>query len=323
LNYLISLEMAGNLPGMIKGESAFVINSEGLRLWTERFGDPAAPAVLLVMGTSAQAIGWPDELVEVLAGGGLQVIRFDHRDTGQSDCVDFAAAPYTMTDMAHDSLAVLDGHQVPSAHIVGASLGGAIGQLLAVHHPDRVRTLTAIMTSPMGHRAGPGWARALAGQPPEPGDLPAPAPEFLRHVTALAASPPATRAERVAASVETWRIINGTGLPFDAAAARSHVEESMARARDFQAAANHDLAGRQIIPERDAPLSRITAPTLVIHGTADPLHPFPHGEALAALIPGARLEPVPGMGHGFFSPGLPAKVARLILAHTATHPRPN
>jgi pimeloyl-ACP methyl ester carboxylesterase len=111
---------------VIKGESAFVTNSQGMRLWTERFGDPADPAALLIMGTSAQAIGWPDELVEILAAGGRQVIRFDHRDTGQSDGVDFAAAPYTMSDMARDALAVLDGHQAAAAHIAGASLGGRV-----------------------------------------------------------------------------------------------------------------------------------------------------------------------------------------------------
>jgi pimeloyl-ACP methyl ester carboxylesterase len=304
---------------MFKGETAFV-NSGGLRLWTERFGDPADPVVLLIMGTSAQAIGWPDELVKVLVDGGRQVIRFDHRDTGQSDCVDFATAPYTMSDMARDALAVLDGHQVTAAHIAGASLGGRIGQLLAVHHPGQVRTLTAIMTSPMGYEAGPAWARALAGQPPEPGDLPAPAPEFLRHVAAMASSPPATPEERVTANVETWRILNGSTLPFDADAARRHVEASIARARDFQAASHHDPAGRQMTPERQAPLSRVTAPALVIHGTDDPLLPLPHGQALAVLIPGARFEAVPGMGHGFFSRGIPAQVAGLILDHTAARP---
>lgn len=312
--------MAGNLPIVINGESAFVTNSQGLRLWTERFGDPADPVVLLIMGTSAQGIGWPDELVEILAEGGRQVIRFDHRDTGQSDCVDFAKAPYTIGDMARDALAVLDGYQVAAAHLAGASLGGRIAQLLAVHHRDRVRTLTAIMTSPLGYQAGPAWARAMAGQPPEPGDLPAPAPEFLRHVAAMAAAPPATHSDRVAASMETWRILNGTALPFDADAARCQVEASIARARDIRAAAQHDLAGRQMTPERQAPLSRITAPTLVIHGTSDPLLPLPNGQALAALIPGARFEAVPGMGHGFFSPGITAQVARLILAHTAARP---
>lgn len=304
---------------MIKGKTAFV-SSGSLRLWTERFGDPADPVVLLIMGTSAQGIGWPDELVEVLVSGRRQVIRFDHRDTGQSDCVDFAAAPYTISDMARDALAVLDGHQVTAAHIAGASLGGAIGQILAVHHPGRVRTLTAIMTYPMGYQAGPAWARALAGQPPQPGDLPAPDPEFLRHVTAMAGCPPSTPAERVTANVETWRILNGTTLPFDADAACRHVEASIARARDFQAATHHDLAGKQMTLERQAPLSRITAPTLVIHGTDDPLRPLANGQALAALIPGARFEAIPGMGHGFFSPGIPATIARLILDHTAIQP---
>jgi pimeloyl-ACP methyl ester carboxylesterase len=209
---------------------------------------------------------------------------------------------------------------VTAAHIVGASLGGAIAQLIAVHYPGRVRTLTAIMTSPMGYQAGPAWARALAGQPPEPGDLPAPAPEFLRHVAAMASSPSATPRELVTANVETWRILNGTTLPFDADAARRHVEASIARARDFQAASHHDLAGRQMTPERHAPLSRITAPALVIHGTDDPLLPPANGQALAALNPGARFETVTGMGHGFFSPGIPAQVAGLILDHTAARP---
>jgi len=302
---------------VIKGESAFVANPQGLRLWTERFGDQADPVVLLIMGTSAQAIGWPDELVEALVSGGRQVIRFDHRDTGQSDCVDFAAAPYTLNDMAADAIAVLDGHQLAAAHVVGASLGGRISQYLAVHYPRRVRTLTAIMTSPLGYQAGPAWARALAGEPPEPGDLPAASREFLGHVAALATSPPATAEEHLSASVETWRILNGTVLPFDAAAARRNVEESAARARNLQAAAQHDLAGRRMTPEAQEPLSRITASTLVIHGTADPLLPPANGAAVAALIPGARFHEVPGMGHGFFSPGIPARLARLILPHTA------
>jgi pimeloyl-ACP methyl ester carboxylesterase len=190
--------------------------------------------------------------------------------------------------MARDALAVLDGHGVTAAHVAGASLGGRIGQLLAVHYPGRVRTLTAIMTSPLGYQAGPAWARAMAGQPPEPGDLPAPSAEFLEHVAAMASSPPATHQERVAASLETWRILNGSVLPFDAAAARRLVEDSIARARDIRAATQHDLAGRQMTEERRAPLSRITAPTLVMHGTADPLLPLGNGRAVAALIPGAR-----------------------------------
>jgi pimeloyl-ACP methyl ester carboxylesterase len=174
---------------VLNGDEQFA-DSSGLQIWTERFGHPADPAVLLIMGTSAQSIGWPDELVEALVHGGRQVIRYDHRDTGQSDTVDFAHHPHTLTDMTADALAVLDGHHVDAAHIVGASLGGTIAQLLAVHHPDRVLTLTAIMSGPMGHSSGRAWDRALSGQDPDPSDLPPPTQEFLAHVMKLASSPP-------------------------------------------------------------------------------------------------------------------------------------
>jgi pimeloyl-ACP methyl ester carboxylesterase len=277
---------------------------------------------LLIMGTSAQGIGWPDELVDVLVAGGRQVIRFDHRDTGRSACVDFAAQPYALADMAADAASVLDGHDIGAAHIAGASLGGAIAQWLAVHRPERVLSLTAIMTGPMGHNAGPAWARALAGKDPDPGDLPPPAPQFLRHLAERAALPQTTREQQVAAAVETWRVLNGDALPFDEPAARRFVETSYDRAADFAAAANHDQAARQMTPDRLAPLSKITEPTLVIHGTADPLRPLAHGQALAAQITQANLEAVPGMGHGLFSPGLPRHVGKSILSNTQPSPPP-
>lgn len=300
-------------------EEKFIASGE-VRLWAERSGSPGDPAVLLIMGTSAQGIGWPGELVDVLVAGGRQVIRFDHRDTGRSTCVDFAARPYALADMAADAAAVLDGFGVAAAHVAGASLGGAIGQWLAVHRPGRVLTLTAIMTGPMGHDAGPAWARALAGQDPDPGDLPPPSPRFLRHLAERAAMPQTTREEQVTAGIETWRVLNGGALPFDEPAARRVTETSYDRAADFAAAVNHDRAGRRMTPDRLAPLSMITAPTLVIHGTEDPLRPLPHGQALAAQIPRARLETVPGMGHGFFSPGLPRHIGQLILGHTQSPP---
>ena len=296
------------------------IASGDMRLWTERYGSPDDPAVLLIMGTSAQGIGWPDELVDALVAGGRQVIRFDHRDTGRSSCVDFATRPYALAEMAADAVAVLDGHHVAAAHIAGASLGGAIGQWLGVHRPGRVLTLTAVMTGPLGHDAGPAWARALAGQDPDPGDLPPPSPRFLRHLAERAAMPQTTREERITAGIETWRVLNGDALPFDEPAARRFVETSYDRATDFAAAVNHDRAGRQMTPDRLAPLSKITAPALVVHGTEDPLRPLPHGRALAAQIPHARLVTVHGMGHGFFSPGLPRHIGQIILGHTQSPP---
>jgi pimeloyl-ACP methyl ester carboxylesterase len=112
---------------MDAGSEIFVTSGE-MRLWTQRFGDLDDPAVLLIMGTSAQGIGWPGELIEILVAGGRQVIRYDHRDTGQSTCVDFATRPYVLADMADDAIAVLDGHHISAVHVTGASLGGAIAQ---------------------------------------------------------------------------------------------------------------------------------------------------------------------------------------------------
>ncbi|WP_235029974.1 alpha/beta fold hydrolase [Nonomuraea solani] len=284
-----------------------------MRLWTERFGDVTNPVVLLVMGTSTPGSGWPAELVGTLVQGGRQVIRFDHRDTGRSGCVDFAAHPYTLADLATDALAVLDAYGVEKAHIAGVSLGGAVGQWLAVHHPDRVAALTAIMTGPMGADAGPAWARALAGQEPDPADLPPPAPAFLEHLERSAALPRTTRAEIVAANVETWRVLNGDALPFDEEAARRFAEEAHDAMDNPAAALNHDLAGRVMTADRRVPLSAVKAPTLVVHGTHDPLRPLPHGRVLAAEIPQARLATIPGMGHSLFSPGLPRRIAEMIL----------
>ncbi|AQZ60613.1 alpha/beta hydrolase [[Actinomadura] parvosata subsp. kistnae] len=300
---------------MVAREAKF-ITSGNVLLWSERFGDPADPAVLLIMGTSTPGLGWPDELVDRLVSGGRHVIRFDHRDTGRSDCVDFAAHPYTLGDLAGDAVAVLDAYGIPAAHIAGASLGGAIAQWLAVHRPERVRTLTLIMTGPMGADAGPAWARALSGQEPDPDDLPPPAARFLDHIMRSATVPRTTREEHLAAGLETWRVLNGEVLPFDEEAARRLVQESYDAARDPAAAANHDLAGRVMTADRLVPLSSIKAPTLVVHGTEDPLRPLPHGEAVAGQIPGARLETIPGMGHSFLSPGLPRRIADLILRHT-------
>ncbi|TDB99740.1 alpha/beta hydrolase [Micromonospora fluostatini] len=301
---------------MLTGEEKFV-RSGHLRLWTERFGRPGDPTVLLVMGTSTPGIGWPDELVEALVTSGRQVIRFDHRDTGRSDSVEFTTHPYALADMAADTAAVLDAHGVPAAHIVGTSLGAAIGQWLAVHQPARVRTLTAMASSPMGNNPGPAWARALAGQPAAPDELPPPTARFLQHVMASATAPRTTARQRMDADVQTWRVLNGDVLPFGDSAARRFVEDCYARAHDVAAAANHDLAGRRWDDDRRAALSRVTAATLVLHGSEDPLFPPAHGAALAAQIPAAHLEIVPGMGHHpFFSPGLTERIAGSIIRHT-------
>ncbi|MFG1969143.1 alpha/beta fold hydrolase [Nonomuraea fuscirosea] len=281
------------------------VTSGPLRIWTERAGDPERPAVLMIMGSAAQGVSCPDELVGRLVERGVQVIRFDHRDTGRSSVVDFDAHPYTISDMARDCLAVLDGYGLSSAHVAGASLGGIIAQWLGVHAPDRVRSLTLMSSSPMGHDPSAAWARAQAGEPADPDDLPPPAPEFLAHVAADL--PPGVESD-----VALFRVFNGPVRPFDERAARTMLELALSRAVDPAAAANHHRAVWRDDPGLLAPLSSITAPTSIVHGDQDPVNPLAHGEALAAGIPGAVLHVVPGMGHVMTSPGLPEEVADLI-----------
>lgn len=134
---------------------------------------------------------------------------------------------------------------------------------------------------------------------------------------ASAKAPRTTPAQRMDADVQTWRVLNGDVLPFDEPAARRFVEQCYARANNISAASNHDLAGRRWDDDRRASLSAVTAPTLVLHGSDDPLFPPAHGEALAAQIPAAQLKVVPGMGHHpFFSPGLTERIADSIIRHT-------
>jgi pimeloyl-ACP methyl ester carboxylesterase len=267
------------------------VRSGPLHLWTERFGDPAHPAVLLIMGAAAQGVTCPDALVDRLVTRGRQVIRFDHRDTGRSSSVDFDQNPYAIGDLAADCLAVLDAYNLPQAHLAGTSMGGVIAQWLAVHQPARVRSLTLIGTTPMGHHP----------------ELPPPTRRFRDHVAGQRGVTPGVESD-----VALFRVMNGDVLEFDEPSARATLERAWSRAIDPAAATNHFRAVRIVSPDCLVPLSTVTAPTTVVHGAEDPLNPLPHGEALAAAIPGAHLEVVPGMGHVFFSPGLPERLADLI-----------
>ncbi|WP_433305824.1 alpha/beta fold hydrolase [Actinoplanes sp. CA-030573] len=289
---------------MVDARERFVA-SGSLRIWTERVGDPGLPAVLMVMGSGAQSVFCPDALVGRLVERGVQVIRFDHRDTGRSSVVDFDAHPYTIGDMARDCLAVLDGYGLGSAHVAGASLGGMIAQWLGVHAPGRVRSLTVISSSPMGHDPRAVWARAQAGEPADPDDLPPPSPAYVAHLAARL--PPGVETD-----VALLRVFNGPVLPFDEPAARSTLELALSRAIDPAAAAHHGRAVWRDDPGLKAPLSSITAPTSIVHGDQDPFYPVGHARALAAAIPGAVLHVVPGMGHSLSSPGLPEQIADLI-----------
>ncbi|GAA0968270.1 alpha/beta fold hydrolase [Actinocorallia libanotica] len=286
-------------------------------IWSEEFGAETDAPILLIMGSMSQGILWPDELVGRLAAGGRRVIRYDHRDTGMSGTVDFATDPYTWDDIKNDVYRVLAEHGLDSAHLVGHSAGGLLGQLIAVEAPERVRSLTVIASSPLGGGEGQVLLRALMGQPQPEGGLPEPKPEFVEFFRALMAAPPARDHRALIDSmIAEQRVLHGTGLPFDEDAARRLQERIHGRARDLSAAANHRLAaGADPDFEPVDALHRVQAPTLVIEGSHEPVKPG-HGAIIAERIPGARLMTVAGMGHTL-PPETHRELADAILTHTA------
>ena len=273
----------------------------------ERLGDRGAPPVLLIMGAGTQLIGWPDELCDQLVASGLQIVRFDNRDVGESTHMtgapppnplaalagDFSSASYTLSDMAADSVGLLDVLGLDSAHVVGASLGGFIAQTIAIEHPRRIRSLTSIMST-TGDRsvgqANPSVLHALGGLQPT------------------------TRDEVMQRAAVTFRAIGSTGFAIDLDA----IAERAGRAFDR----SHDPLGmmRQIVAslasgDRTPRLRSLDLPTLVIHGTADPLVDVSGGRATAAAIPGAELLVIEGMGHDLpraVWPQLTAAIAAIV-----------
>jgi pimeloyl-ACP methyl ester carboxylesterase len=279
-----------------------MIEVNGVELCTESFGDTADSPVLLVMGLGGSMLWWEEGFCRVLADGGRFVIRYDHRDTGRSVTSKPGCPGYTGADLVGDAAGVLDAYEVSAAHVVGVSAGGAFAQLLALEFAERVLSLVLISTSP----ATPGDR-----------DLPPPTDEFGQFVS-TAEVDWSERESVIEYLVAYSRLLAGGRRPFDEAAMRELVRRDVKRARDFGATRNHDL-----LPEGESsnkPLSSIKVPTLVIHGTADPMFPLEHGEALAREISGARLLRLEDAGHGVDRADW-AAIGRGILEHTASADR--
>ena len=276
-----------------------MVHANGVELCTEAFGDPTDPTILLITGIGASMLWWDEEFCDMVAGRGRHVIRYDHRDTGRSVTYAPADPAYTGGDLVADAAGVIDACSITPAHVVGVSAGGAFAQLLAVDFADRVRTLVLISTSP-----------AL----PVDRRLPAPTDEFRqsrprpRWTGPMPIRWPST-------SSRTARLLAGGHRPFDEEATLRLIRRDMDHAIDFAAVRNRDAIpddGRQ-----RHPLSSIAVPTLVIHGTADPMFPVAHGEALAEIIPNARLLMLGGAGHGIDRADWDT-IANTIIEHT--HP---
>lgn len=266
-------------------------SADGIEIWYTTDGDPSDVPLLLVMGLGAQYLVWPDDLVQGLVDEGFFVVRFDNRDVGLSTKPDvgdldpgaeimaaFAGgspnAPYLLTDMAADAMRVLDALDIASAHVVGASMGGMIAQTIAIEHPERVRSLTSIMST-TGAR-----------------DVGQPDPSVMG---VLLAPAPTSREEAVAQGVAGSVAIGSPGLVDEAAAA-----DRAGRAYDrcfYPQGVAHQLLAILASPDRTEALGGVQVPTLVIHGDKDPLVTPSGGAATAAAVPGAELLVIEGMGH--------------------------
>ncbi|HEY0490999.1 MAG TPA: alpha/beta hydrolase [Telluria sp.] len=288
------------------------LKSNGIRLAYETAGDPKDAPILLIMGLGMQLIAWPDDFVEGLVEQGFYVIRFDNRDCGLSTKFDHAGTPnlwltylkslvhwpiktaYTLDDMAEDARGVLRALGVAKAHVVGVSMGGMIAQIMAEKHPDRVLSLTAIMST-SGRRGLPGPTRearaVLMRRPRNARDM----ESIIEH------------------TVNIYRTIGSPAYPTPDKQLRDNIARAIRRnvtgagvARQMVAVtAAGDLSPR---------LRRIRVPTLVIHGAADPLVPAACGIDVARQVPGARLEVIEGMGHD-----LPDQLIERLLALIDAH----
>jgi pimeloyl-ACP methyl ester carboxylesterase len=283
--------------------------ANGVEICTEDFGQPDDPTIVLVNGATSSMLRYDAAFCQGLAAAGRHVIRFDNRDTGRSVTCPPGEPNYTLEDMADDVAGVLDAYSVDRGHLVGMSMGGMILQEFALRHPDRAGTLTLIMTTPDPSTIAAAVAGTLA-----PDSLPGPAPAVID----LIKTPPPVDWSNADAIVDnilaTRRTLVGSRFPFDEKGQRSLAHAEVTRARNIQSAGNHALAVART-PSWRGRLTHIVTPTLVVHGTEDPILPFPHGQALAAEIPGAHLEAMDGVGHEL-PEGEWDHVIGLVVAHT-------
>lgn len=278
------------------------VTANGIRLAYDEFGDPQDPVMLLIMGLGTQMIAWPDDFCEQLAARGYRVIRFDNRDIGLSEKMEGARVPhvlklavsarfklpldvpYTLHDMTMDAVGLLNALKIKAAHVVGASMGGMIAQLMAGHHPFRVLSLTSIMST--------------SGCP----TLPGADAKISLHMMKRPVNADRETLEDYA--LRTWRMIGSPAYPPTEEALREKIARSYRRSF-YPQGHRRQMAAILASGDRVATLKRIMAPTLVIHGTEDPLVPVAGGIDTARHVPGARLELIEGMGHDLPQPLLP------------------
>jgi pimeloyl-ACP methyl ester carboxylesterase len=284
--------------------------SNGIEICYDIFGSPDAEPIFLIMGLSAQMVLWDDEFCQQLAQRGFRVIRFDNRDIGQSTKLSggkrispmdilkmrfFGILPqsnYLLRDMAQDTTGLMDALGIRSAHVVGVSMGGAIAQEIAINFPDRIRSLTSIMSTT--------------------GNLKLPQPK-REAMALLMSAPPKSKDEYITMFARNWKILRQGSFPQDELKDRDRAERCYARGLN-PAGVGRQLRAILASGARNQALAKVRTPTLVIHGTVDPLVRPEAGKDTANSIPGARLLMIEGMGHAMPIPMWP-QIINAITDH--------
>ncbi len=285
----------------------------GIRIEYDLMGDPDSPLILLVMGLGQQLISWPDDFCAGLVNAGFRILRFDQRDTGLTTKIEGkkeislvqaflraqvglrVPAPYTLEDLASDAVGLVDHVGAATFHVVGASMGGMVAQIVAHRCPSRVRSLTSIMSTSSETHLPPARPDALA--------------------LIARGRPKGTREQLIEFGVQAKRILAGPAFPTPEDEMRAVTARAVDRMWYPPAYARHTLAVLAS-GDRKRLLSSLQVPTLVLHGGDDPLVPVAHGQRVAELVPGARFVVIEGMGHD-----LPPGAKPLLVEHISNHAR--
>ena len=251
------------------------------------------------MGAGAQCIAWNLELINKIVNAGYHVVRFDNRDIGLSTWIDnFNTAPYSLEDMAADTIGLMDALNIEKAHIIGWSMGGMIAQLVAIHYHDRILSLNS-------------WMSTYWSLDP---DVPAMSDEMTSWFEkSMGGKPPETKEEIIEANIKIFRMFSGRRFPLDAQWLKSMLEESYNRGWDLRTTQNH-TAAIMASPSRLEALKNLNIPTLLIHGTEDPVINYTHGVVCAKVIPGAKLLLLKGVGHEI-PPVIMTEAVAAVLKH--------
>lgn len=288
------------------------VRIDHLYFHTEHFGDRSNPACLLIAGAMAPARFWTDTFCNRLANSGFFVIRYDHRDIGESCSIDWQRTPYNLSNLAYDTICILNVYGIKQAHFIGHSMGGYIAQTIGLEFPKRAFSICSISAGPIGAT--------------EETDLPLTEQEqAIQNKTwevMLARKDSPSKEATINSFLPVWKYLNGI-FPLDETMTDIYTRDLILRSHhSIKAGNNHELVMRSLDLEQSRGLLKeIDVPTLIIHGELDPLVLLLHGESVAKAITGSHLAIIPGMGHMIFHRGLEEKLANLLTNHMKNAPR--